>query len=241
MKEYFEQNAETYNITERKKFVVVPALKRHIQKVKTGGLLDLGCGNGLFYPLIAKKGYAYFGLDISPILLKQAQAQFPQGNYKLGNAKWFARLYKNQKFDVILSNLLLPALNQKKDIVKVLLECKKVLKPRGSIVLVVVHPTFDMYMYAGMLGEGGVKTKYKGYFNSGAEFTFSKQFPKGKFNFTDYHWTLTDYFDCIHKAGLSVTALDECPPEASLQKSNPGLYTKYKNYPGYMVLTLKCL
>ncbi|RJQ33468.1 class I SAM-dependent methyltransferase [Candidatus Parcubacteria bacterium] len=242
MKEYLDKKAGVYNLTDRKKYVVVPALKRHIKKVKSGILLDLACGNGLFYKLIVQKGYKYFGLDISPVLLEQAQNNFPKGNYCLGDATKFAKLYKKQKFDVILSNLLLPAFNKKQDIIKVFRECQKVLKPNGEILLVIAHPIFDMYMYKGMLGRKDVKTQYKGYFNSGEKFTFTKKFPKGRFNFTDYHWTLTDYFDAIKQAGLVVAKLDECPPEKILQKNNLKLYKKYYQYPGYIVLVCKnCL
>lgn len=239
MQEYLNKNAEVYHLTERKQYVIVPALKRNIKKVKSGNLLDLACGNALFYPLIVQKGYNYFGLDISPILLEQAKNNFPKGHYCLGNATKFAKLYKNQKFDVILCNLLLPALNEEKNIIKVFQECKKILKPSGEMLFVIAHPTFDMYMYNGMLGRKNVKTQYKGYFNSGAKFSFIKKFPKGKFSFTDYHWTLTDYFNAIAKADLVVTKLDECPPEKTLQKDNSKLYKKYQKYPGYMILTCK--
>jgi SAM-dependent methyltransferase len=241
MQEYLDKNAEVYHFTDRKKYVVIPALKRHIKKIKSGTLLDLACGNGLSYKLIAQKGYEYFGLDISPVLLEQAQNNFPKGHYSLGDATKFTKLYKNQKFDVILSNLLLPALDKKQDIIKVFQECKKVLKPEGEMIFVITHPVFDMYMHKGMFDRKGIKTQYKGYFNSGAKMTFTKKFPKGEFTFTDYHYTLTDYFDAINQANLVVTNLDECPPEKTLQKSNPKLYKKYLQYPGYMILVCKSI
>jgi SAM-dependent methyltransferase len=237
MKEYFDSNAKAYHLTERKRYVVLPALKRNLKKAHRGAaLLDLACGNALFYSLVTRKGYAYFGLDISPVLLKQAQEYFPQGAYQLGNATSFSKLYKRQKFDVILSNLLLPALNKKQDIVKVLVECAKTLKSTGELVLVIVHPAFDMYMHAGALGRKDIHTQYKGYFASGTKYTFTKQFPTGPFRFTDYHWTLSDYFDAIQKAGFKISKIDECPPGKSLQKHKPQLYKKYQDVPGYMVL-----
>lgn len=241
MEEYFDKNAEVYHLTERKKFVLVPAIERHLKPIKSGALLDLACGNALFFPLVTKKGYKYYGLDISPVLLEQARENFPKATYTLGDATKFAHLYKKQKFDVILCNLLLPALNKKQNLTKVFNECKKVLKPNGQMIFTIVHPTFDMYMHAGMLGRKDVKTKYTGYFNSGAKFTFPKKFPKGTFYFTDYHWTLTDYFKALKEAGLRVIQLDECPPELSLKKLNTKLFKKYLNFPGYMVLVCSVL
>jgi SAM-dependent methyltransferase len=236
MKEYLNVNAEFYHLTERKRFVLLPAIRRHIKTTKLGRLLDLACGNALFYPLITKKGYSYYGLDISPILLKQAQKNFPQGHYIQGNAVSFSKYY-HFKFDVILCNLLLPALSNKNDLIQVLKECKKVLKSSGKMVFTIVHPSFDMYMQAGLF-DRKIKTKFKGYFESGAKFTFAKDFPKGKFVFTDYHWTLRDYFEAIKKAGLKIEELDECAPENSLKRNNPKLYKKYQKNPGYMVLVL---
>ena len=241
MKEYLSKNAAVYNLTDRKKHIIIPALRRHIKKVRSGSLLDLACGNALFYPLIAQKGYKYFGLDISPVLLEQARKRFSKGHYLLGDARKFAKMYKDQKFDVILSNLLLPALSKKQDIIKVFRESKKVLKPNGRMIFVVINPIFDMYMYKGLFGKKGIKAQYKGYFNSGAKFIFTRQFPKGKFEFTDYHWTLTDYFDAMKKTNLSVVELDECPPNKNLQKDNPGLYKKYQTYPSYMILVCESI
>jgi 2-polyprenyl-3-methyl-5-hydroxy-6-metoxy-1,4-benzoquinol methylase len=236
VKEYFGQGASLYDVTERKQHVLVPAISRHTPKAKAGQkLLDLGCGNGALYELFASRGYEYFGVDVSPDMVKFAQQNHPDGTYVVANAVTFTSTVKD-KFDLIAAILLLPSLDTLKKVKQVVTECQKALNPGGIILFVVPHPCFDMYMRKALLGKKGVKTKWGGYFNTEAKYTFKKQFPKGEFEFEDYHYTLEDYYSVINESGLQLAALDECKPDKNLETTEPDLYKKYFETPGYLLL-----
>lgn len=236
MKEYFGASAAMYDLTERKRFVLLPAVQRYIKKASSQKrLLDLACGNGAFYTIATNKGYRYFGLDISEDMIKLARAKYPKGSYLVANANNFSHLYK-QKFDIILSMLLLPSLKNYRDIIATLKECRKSLKPGGRLILGIAHPAFDQYMQVGLFGRQGIKTKFKGYFTQGTKFEFTKQFHNGNFTFEDYHYTVSDYINALSNAGLTLLNMDECPPNKKLQETNPSLHEKYSQFPGYLIL-----
>jgi len=236
VKEYFDQGAEIYDITERKQHVLIPAISRQIPQAKKGQkLLDLACGNGTFYKLFTSKGYEYTGVDVSPDMVDLAKRKYPNGKYLVADATTFTSSLK-EKFEMVTAILLLPSLVNLKKVKQAVQECQKALEPGGSVVFAVPHSCFDMYMRKGILGKEDVETEWTGYFNTAAKFTFKKQFPKGEFEFEDYHYTFEDYIAAIHEAGLRLIGFDECKPEESLAKTNPNLYQKYFEIPGYVVL-----
>lgn len=235
MKEYYGDGAKKYAVTERKQMVLLPAIERAVGPAQPGQkLLDLACGNGAFHDFAVAKGYKYVGLDISEDMIDEARNRFPEGEYIVADAIDYAGSV-SEKFDTILSVLLLPSLNRYQKIVSTLKSCKETLKEGGRLIIGTVHPSFDQYMHVGLLGKQGINTDFQGYFNTGAKFTFTKQFPGGDFVFEDYHYTLMDYFNTIKEAGLTLESIDECPPDADLKDANPELYGKYSLFPGYIV------
>jgi len=49
-------------------------------------VLDIGCGNGRFYPFFEKKGAKYTGIDNSPNLIAIARDKFPRAEFIVGSA-----------------------------------------------------------------------------------------------------------------------------------------------------------
>jgi hypothetical protein len=64
MKEYFGENATKYKQTKGKNFL-----------------------------LANKKGYRYFGIDISKEMIERARRDFPEGEYQVGRAEDLAKKY----------------------------------------------------------------------------------------------------------------------------------------------------
>ena len=64
-------------------------------------VLDIGCGNGRFYPLLEKRMITYTGLDNSSGLLKEATRLHPTVNFVEGNAT--ALPFQDRTFDIAYS------------------------------------------------------------------------------------------------------------------------------------------
>jgi ubiquinone/menaquinone biosynthesis C-methylase UbiE len=237
MKEYYGKGAKIYHQTKGKRFLLIPAILRNLKPVTKGKLLDVACGNGDFSILVNKKGYEYHGLDVSPDMIKRAREDFPHGKFQVASATKFASKYK-EKFDVILISMLFPAMDKLSGITKVLTESVKVLKKDGHIIIGVTHPSFDHYMQSFLFNRADVKTKFTGYYSSGTKYRTPQKFNGGELVFEDYHWTLSDYVNAIHKAGLSITNIDECKPSIEAKKDKP-FYQKRLTFPTYLTITVR--
>ena len=64
-------------------------------------VLDLGCGSGELTQEIARRGAAVVGLDASPEMLARAREQFPELDFRLGDAATFEL---PERFDAVFSN-----------------------------------------------------------------------------------------------------------------------------------------
>ena len=67
-------------------------------------ILDLGCGSGELTRQLADRGAMVVGLDASASMLDKARQQFPELDFRLGDATTFAL---PDRFDVIFSNAVL--------------------------------------------------------------------------------------------------------------------------------------
>lgn len=234
MEEYVGAKARNYAQTTGKTNLLFPAIERHLPNSKgaSAKLLDVGCGEGSVAKLAESKEYEYYGLDASQDMLNLAKASFPKGNYLRSSSIEFAHKYR-EKFDVIIISMLFPVFDSAHKIKKTLLECKKVLKPEGIILIGVTHPAYDWYMQFDILGKSGVTTNFKGYFNSGQKFCIRKPAKNGEMIFEDYHWTIADYFNCITEASLKLKSIDECMPVNIIDKET---LKEKQRFPTYLLL-----
>lgn len=236
MKEYYGESAKIYHQTKGKKYLLIPSILKYIKRTSNGKLLDVGCGNGDFFILVSKRGYQYYGFDVSKDMINRAKIDFPQSKFLVASATNFSKLY-NEHFDIILISMLMPALGKFTNIVKSLKESKKLLKQNGIIIIGVTHPCFDHYMQSFLFNRKDVKTKFTGYYSSGTKFKIPQKFNGGELIFEDYHWTLSDYVKAINKAGLKVLNIDECKP-VGLAKKEKKYYKKHLNFPTYLTIVV---
>lgn len=64
-------------------------------------VLDVGCGNGRFYPVLSARQIAYTGVDNSQGLLDEARKLQPEANFVLGDAT--ALPFPDKSFDIAYS------------------------------------------------------------------------------------------------------------------------------------------
>lgn len=166
--------------------------------------------------------------------MKLVQKAWPNGSFRVDDACMLTNI---GAFNVIVVNMLFPVLLSKEIIIKILKQCFYYIKDRGVLILGVTHPCFDHYMKYGVLGRGNVETDFEGYFSSGSKFVI-RDHPtaKGTFSFTDYHWTLADYFQCLQKSHFILSNIDECPPSEESKKI-PCLWERKNKFPTYLVLS----
>lgn len=116
-----------------------PAFLRLVGNVKGKKLLDVGCGTGRYSILFAKKNAVVDCVDISKKMLDIAKQKAMKNKldirFKQGNLLDLP--YKNNKFDIVISSLVL---DHVKDIDKAIKELVRVCKHKGHIIISVMHP-----------------------------------------------------------------------------------------------------
>ena len=234
MDEYLGDKAKSYGQTQVAERLLNPVLKRELSKIKGKGKrhLDVGCGQGILYPISRNLGFEYIGIDLSPAQIDTAKRYFPDVDFRISDATDFKI---EGMFDVITISMLLPMMGSKKDIEAVLINCNNHLKKDGLLIVAVTHPCFDHYMRSGVLGLKNIKTNFEGYYASGTEFIFDNPTSAGSFTFDDFHWTLTDYFEFIKSSGFLIQSVDECIPSEEF-RSQEKFWKRRNDYPTYLVM-----
>jgi trans-aconitate methyltransferase len=92
-------------------------------------ILDLGCGSGQLTAKIADAGAHVIGLDLSPDMIAQARANFPQLKFAIGDATAFEL---DEPVDAVFSNAVL---HWVKDAEAAIACVGRALKPGGRFVL----------------------------------------------------------------------------------------------------------
>ncbi|MDP3966502.1 MAG: class I SAM-dependent methyltransferase [archaeon] len=110
-----------------------PIEKKLIEKYLEGRVLDLGCGGGKTTNYISKLGCKVIGVDISKPLILQAKKNFPNLDFREGDACNLQ--FKENSFDGVLFSFngldcIYP--ENKRD--RAIKEIERVLKPRGIFI-----------------------------------------------------------------------------------------------------------
>ena len=64
----------------------VGAIINSTQPIETSVIADIGCGTGHHVQSLASNNLNVIGIDISPSMIKKAKEEFPNGEFKVGNA-----------------------------------------------------------------------------------------------------------------------------------------------------------
>ncbi len=98
-------------------------------------VLDLGCGNGRFFEIFNDKKVDYTGVDFSERLIEIAKNKYPNGNFLVSSA--FNLPFPDNLFDRVLCIAVLHHIPSKELRLKFLKEIKRIMKPKGMLILTV--------------------------------------------------------------------------------------------------------
>ncbi len=167
---------------------------RLLTPVTNKKILSIGCGEGSECVLFAENGAKVVGIDSSSELITLATNKYSELGIDFLVMDYEETAFEEATFDGIISIM---SIMYKADLRKVLLELKRILKPHGTLVIVVPHPVRKMIKYA-----------HFDYFASGLhEETWE--------NVTRYNYyrTIEEYYQLIKESGLSIESLLEPKPE----------------------------
>jgi 2-polyprenyl-3-methyl-5-hydroxy-6-metoxy-1,4-benzoquinol methylase len=202
--------------------ILNPCVEELMGNVAGLHILDAGCGEGYLSRYYALKGAHVTGIDIAPRLIELARKKTEAGlsiSYRTDNI-CSMNTVKTAAYDKILCNLVLLNIPCLED---ALAEFSRVLKPRGELVISLVHPAFDFY------GPGeweldekdpdtnrrrGRYFKVDEYFKETEYVRYwrtreGERFPEP---IVFYHRTLSTYFSVLKQAGFVVSELREPLP-----------------------------
>ncbi|MEA3453110.1 MAG: class I SAM-dependent methyltransferase [Patescibacteria group bacterium] len=128
----YNEIAETFNRTRDWIPPDFNFLKQYINKGEK--ILDIGCGNGRFSEIVKDRA-DYYGVDVSERLIKIAKEKYPARQFLVNDP--LVLPFEENSFDKVFCLAVLhhiPSRKLRKDFLK---EIKRVLKPRGKLILTV--------------------------------------------------------------------------------------------------------
>ena len=224
-----------------RRYVIDPALFAILGDVKGLRILDAGCGIGYLSRLLAKRGAAVEGQDISKKFVAMASDQErkqPLGvRYRLGSIVDLGA-YADRAFDVVVSNLVLQDVRDYRRAVR---EVGRVLRPDGRFVFSIMHPAFASPPIRGWIqeprdsnrNEDRLYVKVDRYFDRTTEAWGFGDGPR----VTSFHRPLRDYFEALGEAGFLVRRLEEPVPSARAIEERPrDFLNEYDRIPLFLVI-----
>ena len=224
-----------------KRYVLDPIMFRLVHSFTNKTVLDLGTGNGyLVQNFIRKKVKRLILIDSSKYNLEFAKQQSTDKRIEYleqdATKKWKV---DSQSIDIIYSNMML---NEVANIKTPIAESFRVLKKNGVFIFSVVHPSWDLFIFAqGKAGKKSKKIRGLGnYFRRGyAKFimgTGSITRPdlteeyNQEFEVEHYQRPLSDYFNTLVDAGFKVNKIVEPKLTKTLLQKNPR-FKEYEDHP----------
>jgi ubiquinone/menaquinone biosynthesis C-methylase UbiE len=96
-------------------------------------VLDLGCGNGRFYPSFQKRSVDYLGIDVSSSLIEIARIKYPEAKFEVSSIEMMG----DKVFDKVYSIAVLHHIPSQELRLKFLKEIKRTLKFNSTLILTV--------------------------------------------------------------------------------------------------------
>ena len=144
IEKYSQENSYIYDNNTNKNFLYGAATKKFINNIKINDkdivIADIGCGTGYVFELITKKykkkNIKFYGIDPAKGMLKIADKKIKDKRVFFFDGSFEKSNLKKNSVDKIISTL---ALHWTESIDKALSELKRIIKPNGSIDILMVE------------------------------------------------------------------------------------------------------
>lgn len=132
-----------------------PVVQSLLRAARPGVALDAACGTGRHAAFLAELGHDVIGVDLTPAMLDVAREKVPGADFRLGVLE--ALPVEDTSVDVVVCAL---ALTHVVDLVPVMAEFARVLRPGGRIVLSDMHPVTNLFGGTANFRESADSTSY---------------------------------------------------------------------------------
>lgn len=186
--------------------IAVPTVMKMLELQPGHGLLDVGCGQGVLAPHVARAGASYTGLDASPRMIELARRRHAgKGRFLVGNAELLPeRLHAGFHAAVFMLSL-----QDMEPLDTIIEQAAKALLPRGRLVIFMVHPCFRVPRQSGWSFDKQRKLPVRRI----DSYLTPLAVPMGKT--TSFHRPLEAYIGAFARSGLVVDRLLEIPDDAA--------------------------
>ncbi len=118
--------------------VIDPIIFDRLGDVKGRRILDAGCGNGYLVHKLAEQGADVVGIDSSAVMVARARQNFPGQQFQVGSISQPLD-FSPRSFDAIVCSMVLQDVAEPET---ALSELRRLLDPKGALVLAIPHPSF---------------------------------------------------------------------------------------------------
>lgn len=201
--------------------LAIPTLMALLDPQKGEHVLDIGCGQGVLAPDVAKAGARYTGVDVSPKLLGIARETHGQhGRFLQADA---ARLHEESSMqaDQFDAAVFLLSIQDMDPLDEVLRSAAWALRAGGRAVLLMTHPAFRVPRQSGWGYDENRKLQYRRVDRYLSPLPVPmKQHPGSDGGVTiSFHRAISDYVNGLSACGLLIDRMDEIPVgEDSMKK-----------------------
>lgn len=191
------------------KNVILPNILRVLAIRKGMKILDLACGQGFFAREFSKAGASVIGADMSPTFIKFGKKHSARGiTFMRASADNLSGI----NYASCDAATLILAIQNIENLYGMLAECARVLKPEGSLFIVMNHPAFRIPKQSSWEWDDKKKTQYRRidkYLSEEQILIDMHPGSKNKKTTTSFHRPLQVYFKALAKSGFVVTRLEE--------------------------------
>lgn len=193
--------------------LIDPLMFDLLPKDKNSNVLDVGCGNGYWAKILAQKYKNVVAIDSSKKLIKIAtkKRSFANIEYRIVDIEEHLP-FEDNSFNLIFSNMVLQYI---KNIQNVVEELYRILNGKGSLLLSITHPTYEL-LKESSLRKRTIRTKY------------STVTLGGKASLTMYYEPLNSFSQHFQNVGFSKVLQKDAIITEELAKH----YPRYKGQVG---------
>ena len=190
--------------------VILPNLLRILNLKKGEQVFDLACGQGYFSNVFAHEGANVVASDISKSLIEIAKKNAKEKIVFYISAADRSPFVKDNTIDTVVVVLAIQNIENVND---VLIECKRILKANGRIILILNHPAFRVPQGSDWYFNDGIQSRIVGKYLSESkiyiDMTPGENNPRKKIQTISFHRPLQYYVKLFAKNGFAVTRLEE--------------------------------